>query len=136
MTADIITKPIREANVHFRLSMTENKPADVELNSSIQLSRIFLVRHSGTDNSVPHIIIIKNIKANVAVTKTLTPVANHKHRCPIMSFKYLLSCSNFIFVKLAKETTDFLEIRIDLINHKGNRNSQEKTNIINLGVKS
>ena len=143
MTADIITKPIREANVHFRLSMTENKPADVELNSSIELSRIFLVRHSGkkghvssTDNSVPHIIIIKNIKANVAVTKTLTPVANHKRRCPIISFKYLLSCSNFIFVKLAKETTDFLEIRIDLINHKRNINSQEKTNIINLGVKS
>ena len=141
MTADIFTKLIRETNVHFRLSMTENKPAEVELNSSIHLSRIFLVRESGkkcpvssTDNSVPHIIIIKNIKADVAVTKKLTPVANHKRRSPIISFKYLLPCSNFIFAKLAKETKDFLKIRNDFINHKRNINPQEKTDIINLGV--
>ena len=81
------------------------------------------------DNLISHIIVINNIKNKVPVTTKLTPVKHHKHRCPYISFKYLLPCKSFIFAKDAKEMKYFLKVKINLSHSQKKSKSLRENNI-------
>ena len=80
MKAKIIPKLMREANLHFGIWMTENKPTDAEISSTIHLNNnlilgIFITgesdkkRHvSLEDNCITNIVNINSIKTNVPVS--------------------------------------------------------------------